>query len=105
MGLTGQLLPQLGMIEWLFLSHQPQHTITTYITALCQLIIKGCERTQQLFGHDPSTIHVPLTQIYLQQLSSQSLEFQCAIADFVGKIEISLSSDKLLQTSQFSIFI
>ena len=53
-----------------FLSHQLQSAITTYITALCQLIIKGCERTQQLFGHDPSTIHVPLTQIYLQQLSS-----------------------------------
>ena len=85
MGLTGQLLPQLGMIEWLFLSHQPQCTITTYITALCQLIIKGRERTQQLFGHDPAIIHVPLTQIYLQQPSSQSLEFQCAITDLLTK--------------------
>ena len=64
MGLTGQLLPQLGMIEWLSLSHQPQCTSTTYVTALCQLIIKGCGRTQQLFGHDPAIIHVLLTQIY-----------------------------------------
>ena len=66
------------------------------ITALRHLIIKGRERTQQLFGHDPAIIHIPLTQIYLQ-LSSQSLEFQCAITDFVGKTEISLPSDKLLQ--------
>ena len=73
--------PNLEMIEWLFLSHQPQHTITTYMTALCQLIIKGRDRVIQLFGHDPAVIHVPLTQVYLQQLSSQSLEFQCAVAD------------------------
>ena len=82
------------MIEWLFLSHQPQHTITTYITALCQLIIKGGDRVIQLFGHNPAVIHVPLTQVYLQ-LSSQSLEFQCAVADFVGDLNIHLPSNKL----------
>ena len=42
-GLIRQLSPNLEMIEWLFLSHQPQSTITTYITALCHLIIKGHE--------------------------------------------------------------
>ena len=41
-GLIGQLSPNLDTIEWLFLSHQPQRTITNYITVLCQLIIKGC---------------------------------------------------------------
>ena len=80
------------MIEWLFLSHQPQRTITTYITALCHLI-KGRERTQQLFGYDPAFIHVPLMQVYLQQLATQSLKFQCAIADFVRGLEINLSSN------------
>ena len=89
------------MIEWLFLSHQPQHTITTYITALCHLIIKGRERTQQLFGYDPAFIHIPLTQVYLKQLAAQSLEFQCAVDDFVGGLEINLSSDKLLQNIPF----
>ena len=68
-----------------FLSHQLQSAITTYITALCQFIITGHERAQQLFGHDPAIIHVPLTQIYLQQPSSQSLEFQCAITDLLTK--------------------
>ena len=67
-GLIGQLSPNLEMIEWLFLSHQPQRTITAYITALCQLIIKGLDRVIQLFGHNPAVIHVPLTQVYLQQL-------------------------------------
>ena len=95
-GLIGQLSPNLEMIEWLFLSHQPQCTITTYITALCQLIIKGGDRVIQLFGHNPAVIHVPLTQVYLQ-LSSQSLEFQCAVTDFVGDLNIHLPSDKLLQ--------
>ena len=80
------------MIEWLFLSHQPQRTITTYITVLCQLIIKGCNRVIQLFGHDPAVTHVPLLQ-----LSSQSLEFQCAVTDFVGDLNIHLPSNKLLQ--------
>ena len=89
------------MIEWLFLSHQPQYTITTYVTALCHLIIKGPERTQQLFGYDPAFIHVPLTQVYLQQLATQSLEFQCAIADFVGGLEINLPSERLLQNIPF----
>ena len=51
----------------------------------------------QLFGHDPAVIHIPLTQVYLQQLYSQSLEFQCAVADFVGDVNIHLPSDKLLQ--------
>ena len=84
------------MIEWLFLSHQPQHAITTHITTLCQFIIKGCDGVIQLFDHDPAVIHVPLTQVYLQ-LSSQSLEFQCAVADFVGDLNIHLPFDKLLQ--------
>ena len=100
-GLIGQLSPHLAMIEWLFLSHQPQYTITTYVTALCHLIIKGPERTQQLFGYDPAFIHVPLTQVYLQHLATQSLEFHCAIADSVGGLEISLSSDRLLQNTPF----
>ena len=88
------------MIDWPFLSHQPQCTITTYITELCHLIIKGRERTLQLFGYDRAFIHIPLTQIYLQ-LAAQSLEFQCAIADFVGGLEINLPSDKLLQNIPF----
>ena len=88
------------MIEWLFLSHQPQRTITTYITTLCHLIIKGREQTKQLFGYDPAFIHIPLTQVYLQQLVAQSLEFQCAIADFVG-LDINLPSDKLFQNIPF----
>ena len=92
----GQLSPNLEMIQWFFLSHPTQHTITTYVTALCQLIIKGCNRVIQLFGHDPAVIHVPLTPVCLQ-LSSQSLEFQCAVADFVGDVNIHLPSDKLLQ--------
>ena len=101
MGLIGQLSPHLIMIEWLFLSHQPQRTITTYITVLCHLIIKGHEWTQRLFGYDPAFIHVPLTQVYLQQLATQCLGFQCAIPDFVGGLEINLSSDRLLQNTPF----
>ena len=93
MGFIGQLSPHLAMTEWLFLSHQPQCTIITYITVLCHLIIKGYERTQQLFVYDPAFIHVPLTQVYLQQLATQSLKFQCAIADFVRGLEINLSSN------------
>ena len=85
------------MIQWFFLSHPTQHTITTYVTALCQLIIRGRERVIQLSGHDPAVRDVPLTQVYLQQLSSQSLEFQCAVADFVGDRNIHLPSNKLLQ--------
>ena len=100
MGFIGQLSPHLAVIEWLFLSHQLQSTIITYITALCNLIIKGCEQTQQLFGYDPAFIHIPLTQVYLQQLVAQSLEFQCAIADFVG-LDINLPSDKLFQNIPF----
>ena len=76
------------MIQWFFLSQPIQHTITTYITALCQLIIKGCDRVIQLFGHDPAVRDVPLTQVYLQQLYSQSLEFQCAVTDFVRDLNI-----------------
>ena len=46
----GQLSPNLEMIQWFFLSHPTQHTITTYITALCQLIIKGRDRVIQLLA-------------------------------------------------------
>ena len=53
------------------------------------------------FGYDPAFIHTPLIQAYLQQLTAQSLEFQCAIADFVGGPEINLPSDRLLQNSPF----
>ena len=89
------------MIEWLFLSHQPQCTITTYVTVLCHLIINRREQTQQLFGYDPAFIHIPLTQVYLQHLATQSLEFQCATADFVGGLEVNLPSDRLLQNIPF----
>ena len=84
------------MIEWLFLSHQPQHTITTYITALRQLITKGHDRVSPLFSHHPAVIYLPLTQVYLQ-LYSQSLQFQCAVTDFVGNLNIHLPSKRLLQ--------
>ena len=50
---------------------------------------------------DPTFVPVPLTQVYLQQLAAQSLEFQCAVADFVGELEINLPSDKLLQNIPF----
>ena len=66
--LNWTVVTYLEMIEWLFLSHQPQQTITTYITVLCQLTVKDHDRVIQLFGHDPAVIHVPLTQVYLQQL-------------------------------------
>ena len=85
------------MIDWPFLSHQPQCTITTYITALCHPFTKGRKRTQQLFGYDPAFIKIPLTQVYLQQLATQSLEFQCSIADIVRGLEVNLPSDRLLQ--------
>ena len=68
---------------------------------MCHLIIKGRERTQQLFGYDPAFIHIPLTRVYLQQLPAQSLEFQCAIADYVGGLEINLPSDRLLENIPF----
>ena len=68
---------------------------------MCHLIIKGREPTQQLFGYDPAFIHAPLTQVYLQQLPAQSLEFQCAIADYVGGLEINLPSDRLLENIPF----
>ena len=50
---------------------------------------------------DPTFVPVPLTQVYLQQLAAQSLEFQCAIDDFVRGLEINLPSDKLLQNIPF----
>ena len=50
----------------------------------------------QVCGHNPAVRDVPLTQVYLQ-LSSQSLEFQCAVTDFVGDLNIHLPFDKLLQ--------
>ena len=34
-------------------------------------------------------------------MAAQSLEFQCAIADFIGGLEINLPSDKLLQNIPF----
>ena len=68
---------------------------------MCHLTIKGHEQTQQLLGYEPAFIHVPLSQVYLQQLAAQSLEFQCAIADFIGGLEINLLSDKLLQNIPF----
>ena len=34
-------------------------------------------------------------------MAAQSLEFQCAVADFVGELEINLPSDKLLQNIPF----
>ena len=83
------------------MSHQPQHTITTYITELCHRIIKEHKRTQQLFRYHSTFIHMPLTQVYLQQLTAQSLEFQCVSADFVGELEINLPSDRLFQNIPF----
>ena len=39
-GLISQLLPQSRMIEWLFLSYEPQGTITTYIKLYASLLLK-----------------------------------------------------------------
>ena len=75
----------------------PSALLPPILLTLCQLIIKGCVRVIQLFVHDPAVIHIPLTQLYLQQLYSQSLEFQCAVTDFMGDLNIHLPSDKLLQ--------
>ena len=80
----------------IFIPSTPVHYYHLYYCAMSAY----CQRPYyqiQLFGHDPAVIHIPLTQVYLQQLYSQSLEFQCAVADFVGDVNIHLPSDKLLQ--------
>ena len=52
-----------------------------------------------LYSYNSS--YIPFTQVSSQQLAAQSLEFQCATADFVGGLEINLPSDKLLQNIPF----
>jgi len=79
---------RLKILEWQFLSRQPQKTITTRPEMFAQLIMKGRNRIVELSGKEPETIIIPMTEQYLQWCLQNSQLLQIALAAFSGQVKV-----------------
>ena len=62
-------------LEWQYLNHTPEKTITTHLMLVSQIISKGRTR-KQISGYDPSEVIVPLNNSQIQQLFVESMDWQ-----------------------------
>lgn len=97
MGVLGQLVPSLQILEWIFLPFTQTKVISTTEERLCQILIKGCFCSQQLTTWDPDIIHLPITKRDWENLLIISVHIQIAMMNYLGNIEHHLPHDKLLR--------
>ncbi|XP_032531491.1 uncharacterized protein LOC116780497 [Chiroxiphia lanceolata] len=99
-GLIGQLYQNntaFCLWEWVFLSHQFSKTVTTLPEMISKLCYKGCVRCWELTGTDPETVYLPLTTEHLEQLQTLCFDFQIALIDYHGQLNIHLPTCAFLQ--------
>ncbi|NWI51466.1 POK18 protein, partial [Calyptomena viridis] len=94
----------LRILEWIFLSIRPNKTVSTRAELFALLIMKGRNRTQELAGIDPSTIFIPMVQVYLEWMLRWSEDIQTALIGFSGQICNHYPAQKLLPMLQNQIF-
>ena len=74
-----------GILEWEILFHTPKKIMTTYMF-ISFLISKMRSRCIQLSDYDPCEVVFPFTNNQIHRLFVTSMDWQIAIADFIGEV-------------------
>ena len=86
-------------LEGGFLSHTPKKVMTTYIMLISFLVSKMRSRFIQLSGYDPYEIVLPFTNDQIHRLFVTSMDWQIAIADFIGEVHNHFPKSPLITTA------
>ena len=82
-----EILWQLqDILEWGLLSHTPKKIMTTYTMLISFLVSKMRSRCIQLSGYDLYEIVLPFTDDQIHRLFVTSIDWQIAIADYIGDV-------------------
>uniref|UniRef100_A0A8C0VR97 RNA-directed DNA polymerase n=1 Tax=Cyanistes caeruleus TaxID=156563 RepID=A0A8C0VR97_CYACU len=92
----------LHVLEWIFLPHQLQKTVTALFDLIARLIIKCWQQCLQLMGADPAKIVLPVPREDFDWSFVNSISMQSALENFSGRITYHLPSYKLLQVGNFT---
>ncbi|TRZ06629.1 hypothetical protein HGM15179_020478 [Zosterops borbonicus] len=90
----------LHVLEWVFLSHQPQKTATALFELIAHLIVKCRQRCLQLMGVNLAQIVLPGPWEDFDWSLANSVSLQSALENFTGQITYHLASHKLLQVAK-----
>ncbi|XP_065275705.1 endogenous retrovirus group K member 18 Pol protein [Emys orbicularis] len=91
---------RLRLIEWIYLTHSPPHTIQTLPQQAAELIFKVRERSRTLLGCDPAAIIVPIPAKDWERAVSCSATLQLSFADYVGEVKYHIPPDPRLSLLQ-----
>lgn len=91
------VLWQNGPLEWIHLPVTARKILAPYAALMAQLTLKGRHRSKELFGQEFQELSVPLTAEQIQNLMTDSLDWQIALASYSGQIVHHLPSHPLLR--------
>lgn len=88
---------QKGILEWLHLPHIQARVVTDYPYMLSLLIIKGRERSWELFGKEPAEIVIPYNKKQLESLLQNHDDWAVALQGYLGQIKYHYPKHPLLE--------
>uniref|UniRef100_A0A8U7MZJ7 ribonuclease H n=1 Tax=Corvus moneduloides TaxID=1196302 RepID=A0A8U7MZJ7_CORMO len=83
-----KLRDPLLILEWVFTSHQPTKTLTTFQEVMAHLIKKARTRLCSLAGCEFTCIYLPLTTEDLRLLLRTNESLQLALDSYTGQISV-----------------
>ncbi|KFO64068.1 hypothetical protein N302_10617, partial [Corvus brachyrhynchos] len=90
-----KLRDPLLILEWVFISHQPTKTITTFQEVMAHLIKKARTRLCSPAGCEFTGIYLPLTTGDLKHFLQTNESFQFALDSYTGQISIHMPKHRL----------
>ncbi|KFO60861.1 hypothetical protein N302_05446, partial [Corvus brachyrhynchos] len=90
-----KLRDPLLILEWVFISHQPTKTITTFQEVMAHLIKKARTRLCSPAGCEFTGIYLPLTTGDLKHFLQTNESFQFALDSDTGQISIHMPKHRL----------
>ncbi|KAG8147156.1 hypothetical protein E2320_022841, partial [Naja naja] len=84
----------MNILEWIYLSHSPGHTISSPDTMYSELILKARERSLVLLGLDIVNIILPIPLKDWEHMLHLSSSLQLALTEYVGKVSYHVPADQ-----------
>ncbi|KAG8134548.1 hypothetical protein E2320_007650, partial [Naja naja] len=84
----------MNILEWIYLSHSPGHTISSPDTMYSELILKARERSLVLLGLDIVNIILPIPLKDWECMLHLSSSLQLALTEYVGKVSYHIPADQ-----------
>ncbi|KAG8141391.1 hypothetical protein E2320_007017, partial [Naja naja] len=84
----------MNILEWIYLSHSPGHTISSPDTMYSELILKAREHSLVLLGLDIVNIILPIPLKDWEHMLHLSSSLQLALMEYVGKVSYHIPADQ-----------